>query len=603
MLNRLRIWQKLALIALVSLLPSFFGMYSLIREKNRFLDFTRQEHEGIAFARPLIHLWAAVTALEPARGPWPPRGVPRAVSAEIEQALQQLQALNRRPKRRLRLLEEVQAVRQAWQSAQQRPTDLTDLSRLKARLRHLMLDLANESNLILDPELATYYLGNAALNLAPAALELLQPLEMALESASPPHWVQRRVAEGLLTGKRQELSDDLTQALRADPALARRLDPLRGRVFRGMDALMQQRRIAPRHIRPAIAEVRTAIVQLAEATAEEMNALLEQRMEDQLAGMRLVLGSLLAMLALCLLLIWLISRGISLRLHGAVAMAHQLSRGEFDAALAGNSRDEIGQLIVAMNRMGEALKASEELTRAQIQDLQQVDSLKDDFLNILSHELQTPLSIVFVSGRLLQLGKLGALNEKQGRHLDKMLQGATILSSLIKDLLDMSQIQAGRFRMLAREIRPEQVISELTESMIPLAESQGLKLVREIDPTLPPLWADDRRLGQVLINLIDNAVKFSPPGGQIRVRALREGDVLRCEVVDEGIGIAPEDFERVFERFVRLESPLARPSRGTGLGLCICQAIVEAHGGTLGVQSTPGQGSTFWFRLPLRGAF
>jgi two-component system OmpR family sensor kinase/two-component system sensor histidine kinase BaeS len=138
----------------------------------------------------------------------------------------------------------------------------------------------------------------------------------------------------------------------------------------------------------------------------------------------------------------------------------------------------------------------------------------------------------------------------------------------------------------------------VADSLASLASQKQLALSLDVAPDLPPMVADPQRLGQVLTNLISNAIKFTPPGGQIQVAARQERDHVLCEVVDTGDGIRPDDLPRLFQRFTQLDMSTTRQKGGTGLGLSICKAIVEAHGGHIGVRSELGKGSSFWFTLP-----
>jgi len=237
-----------------------------------------------------------------------------------------------------------------------------------------------------------------------------------------------------------------------------------------------------------------------------------------------------------------------------------------------------------------------EETRRELESLRRADELKNRFLGMLSHELRTPLNSVLGFGSMLEDELAGPLNGAQRDYLGKMLGGANVLLALIDDLLDMSRIQAGRFSLSMRLIDFPEVISGVLSSLQPLAASSGVRLSSDV-ADLPPLRADDQRLGQVLYNLVGNAIKFTPPGGTITVRVERNGDV-RCAVRDTGQGIAADDIPKLFRPFSQLAPPGTSPIRGTGLGLSISKALIEAHGGTIGVVSEPGRGSEFWFTLP-----
>ena len=259
---------------------------------------------------------------------------------------------------------------------------------------------------------------------------------------------------------------------------------------------------------------------------------------------------------------------------------------------------EVEAILVVTQDISDKAK-NERLQREKIEALEQTDALKDMFLSIISHELRTPINAITGFGSILDDELAGALTGRQHEYIKKMLEGAENLMALVDDLLDLARMQAGRFSVIPQRVFFTEVASKAIENLKPLADRKHLALFGEIPVDLPPVMADPQRLGQVLSNLLNNAVSFTPEGGQIRVRAFIEGEWLRCEVKDTGVGIAPEDVPKLFKRFSQLDMTATRKARGTGLGLSISKAIVEAHGGQIGVESELGKGSTFWFTLPL----
>jgi PAS domain S-box-containing protein len=251
----------------------------------------------------------------------------------------------------------------------------------------------------------------------------------------------------------------------------------------------------------------------------------------------------------------------------------------------------------------EAQKRAAELERSNA-ELQKLDRLKDEFISVVSHELRTPINAIMGFGSIMQEGLTGPLTPLQQAYLDKMMAGSETLLSLVNDLLDMSRIQAGKFSISPKAVSLSAVIAEVLCHMAPLVEQKGHALVTEVPEDLPMVQADQQRLGQVVMNLVGNAIKFTPPGGDLAVQARVVVDpdgtsALRCEVRDNGVGVAEADLAKLFQPFGLLDSTSTRTTRGTGLGLSISRALVEAHGGRVGVESTLGQGSCFWFTLPL----
>lgn len=257
-----------------------------------------------------------------------------------------------------------------------------------------------------------------------------------------------------------------------------------------------------------------------------------------------------------------------------------------------------GRDITERKRMeAELAQRSRELEKANA-ELEQLDKMKDKFLSMVSHELRTPINIIIGFGANLEDGLLGPLTPEQREGVGRMSGAAQNLLNLVNDLLDISKLQAGKFQLDRRVISFQEMAAEVIANLQPIAEQKQLQLRDEIPPGLPDIYADEQRISQVLMNLASNAIKFTPSGGRIVVRAFAEGEYLCCEVEDTGMGIACEDLPKLFKPFSQLESEGGRMG-GTGLGLSISKGLVEASGGRLGVRSERGKGSTFWFCLPV----
>ena len=217
----------------------------------------------------------------------------------------------------------------------------------------------------------------------------------------------------------------------------------------------------------------------------------------------------------------------------------------------------------------------------------------------MSHELRTPLNAIIGFSEVLTERMFGELNEKQEEYLKDINASGTHLLSLINDILDLSKIEAGRMEL------------ELTDFDLPTALDNALTLVREraarrgitleksVDERLGQIRADERKIRQVALNVLSNAIKFTPEGGRIEVRAVPVDGSVEVSVSDTGVGIAPEDQEAVFEEFRQVGTSAAK-QEGTGLGLALCRKFVELHGGRIWVTSQVGVGSTFTFTIPVR---
>ncbi len=264
-------------------------------------------------------------------------------------------------------------------------------------------------------------------------------------------------------------------------------------------------------------------------------------------------------------------------------------------------RDEHGNLL-GYAKVTRDLTEREQLQRERIEALKEANKLKNQFISILSHELRTPINAITGFGSILDDEVVGPLTEIQHAYLQKMLAGADTLLSLVNDLLDMSRIQAGKFSLNPKPMAFRDLVKDVLSALRPLAESKHQSLMDDVPDDLPELVADPQRIRQVLLNLVSNAIKFTPAEGTIQVRAHLEPDAICCEVQDTGIGIAPPDVPKLFQPFTQLDMTSTRVAGGTGLGLTISKSLVEAHHGQIGVESKPGKGSTFWFTLPLQTA-
>jgi signal transduction histidine kinase len=226
------------------------------------------------------------------------------------------------------------------------------------------------------------------------------------------------------------------------------------------------------------------------------------------------------------------------------------------------------------------------------------EAMKDEWLAVLSHELRTPINAITGFGTILADGLAGPLSPQQRDYLSKMLQAADGLLARVDDMLELGRLRAGQFMLATAPLQFEVVAASAIAQWEPVAELKGLRLAGAIAPPLPAIVADEQRLGRVVANLVANAIKFTPAGGCVTLAAWAEGDGLRIEVRDDGPGISPEDVPRLFRPFSQLDMSATRRAGGLGIGLTLCKALVEAHGGQIGVASQPGNGSAFWFWLP-----
>jgi signal transduction histidine kinase len=224
---------------------------------------------------------------------------------------------------------------------------------------------------------------------------------------------------------------------------------------------------------------------------------------------------------------------------------------------------------------------------------------KSEFLANMSHELRTPLNAVLGYTELILDGIYGEAPEKIRDVVKRIDRSGRHLLGLINDVLDLSKIEAGQLVLSLSDYSMEEVVQTVFTAMESLAAEKKLALKASLAPNLSAGRGDERRLSQVLLNLVGNAIKFTE-AGEVRVEAGREDSRFLVSVTDTGPGISPEDQQRIFEAFQQVDSSLTRKKGGTGLGLSIAKRIVEMHGGRLWVASIPGQGSTFSFTVPVR---
>ena len=228
--------------------------------------------------------------------------------------------------------------------------------------------------------------------------------------------------------------------------------------------------------------------------------------------------------------------------------------------------------------------------------------LQEAFLSHVSHELRTPLTAIYFFTTNLLDGLIGNLTSEQHEHLSRSLTNVSQLKDMVDDLLDITRIDTHKFTLEPRQASPLKLIADVLSTCMNNAEAKRIDLHSKVAGNLPFVWADVSRVRQILINLIDNAIKFTPEGGTVTVRSrpLEKSDDFLClSVSDTGCGIRPENLEIVFDRLAQLENANQASRNGLGLGLFIARELVSLHGGRIWVESPLGEGCTFYFTLPL----
>lgn len=293
-------------------------------------------------------------------------------------------------------------------------------------------------------------------------------------------------------------------------------------------------------------------------------------------------------------------------------VSEEITAGNLDVRSNIQTGDEFQELSHAFNRMLRSLVSMQDELRkvnidldGRLDDLAranmalfEMNRLKGEFLATVSHELRTPLNSILGFGDLL--AEIESLDPKQKRWVQNIQTSGKSLLMLINDVLDLAKLEAGKMQVHIEEFSLLDVVEAQIQVIKPLADKKNIDLSAEIDPAIPILHQDSSKLQQIISNLLSNAIKFTPEGGQIRVVSKSDGAWFVTSVVDNGVGIAPEDQKLIFEKFRQTESTLTRKYGGTGLGLSIVRELVKLLGGDeVQLTSELGRGSTFTIRLPV----
>lgn len=230
--------------------------------------------------------------------------------------------------------------------------------------------------------------------------------------------------------------------------------------------------------------------------------------------------------------------------------------------------------------------------------LLQLNELKNEFLGTAAHDLRSPLSLILESSRMLLEGVPVPASEEQKQFLTLIHDSSKFMLMLVNDYLDVSAIESGKLELILKRVDLKELLEKNIRIHQSFAQKKNIGITLEMPAQECPLYADDRRIGQVLDNLISNAVKFSHPGGQIAVQLAFGENEVTVSVRDSGPGIPQEELARLFLPFSRTSVRPTGGEKSTGLGLLIAKKMVEAHGGQIGVESEPGKGSVFYFTLP-----
>jgi signal transduction histidine kinase len=305
----------------------------------------------------------------------------------------------------------------------------------------------------------------------------------------------------------------------------------------------------------------------------------------QLATVLLVFSAGIAML-----LGYFLSGGITRRIETLKNAAHRLAAGDLSTRAPIEGRDEVTALAASFNQMAEQLQAADARQR-------ELEDLRRELVAWATHDLQTPLAAIRVQIEALADGVVEDPETTQ-RYLRTTQRQVNNLSMLIDDLFQVAQLDAGGLVIQCAVCSLSDLVSDTLESFSAMASERGVSLSGSIAPGVDPVFLDAPRIGRLLNNLISNALRYTPSGGDVTVAAWREDAQIQLTVADSGEGITPDDLPHVFERFYRGEKSRNRGTGGSGLGLAIAQGIARAHGGDISAMNNPDAGMTFSIKLP-----
>lgn len=288
----------------------------------------------------------------------------------------------------------------------------------------------------------------------------------------------------------------------------------------------------------------------------------------------------------------LLSRNMVARLKRTGAAASSLAAGDLTSRAPAAGADEIAEMGRHFNHMAERLQAV-------VEGLRKSERLRRELLVNVGHELRTPMTSIQGFAEALRDGVVRDEMRRQ-RYYEIIAQEAGRLSRLTQDLFDVARFEAGQTDLRLQEMAITPWLVGAAEQARQLAEPHNVQVTLQVGPGVEGahLYGDTDRLNQVMTNLVQNAIRYSPSGATIRIEARFEGAQLRVSVRDQGPGLAPDEADKVFDRFYQGPTQSARAHKGAGLGLAIVRSVVEAHSGTVGVDAAPDQGATFWFQIP-----
>ncbi len=656
-MDRLTYPRKFALVSLLFMLPLASVMYSLLSEFDERVQFSEKELQGIRYVRALGQVQAAMgqavyLAERYALGEQSARPLLVSKQGDVLDSLARLQVVERDLgqvldsgtlfavlKENHRFLQASLFGKETKDTVAQHNQVLQDIAKLNAYV-------GDTSNLILDPELATYYLMDMSLNRLPYTIDLLiqiRSLLSRIESAkrvTELDQVETARLAGLLELEATKIEGGLKVAYLKDGGarLQANLSDTANSYDRSQRALIRALRqdlstsaVAARTtsvIFGLVNESSASTMSLRERTTNALQDLLNGRIHDLRVRERWILAFALASLVLVLYLFSAFYASVMTIVTRLQTAALRMRDGDFQDTLAFQTKDELGQVATAFNKVAvqlreekqqadleseRARKAEAELREQEAQLLASKEEAlaaaraKASFLATMSHEIRTPLNGVVGMTSLLADT---SLTMEQQDYVHTMRVSSDQLLAVINDILDFSKIESGKLDLEHELVNLHNTVEEACDIAAPKAREKNLEVLVDMDDGVPEwVQGDVTRLRQVLLNLINNAIKFTDKGQVVVSAAMRSQgaasdpnapQLIEFSVKDTGIGIPQERQGAMFQSFSQADTSTTRKYGGSGLGLAICKRLAELMGGSVGLQSAVGEGSTFWFTASLQ---
>ena len=359
------------------------------------------------------------------------------------------------------------------------------------------------------------------------------------------------------------------------------------------------------HQEPVYLQIEQLVNQLMTIEQDRMDGLRRSVAAENQRALRLTAGFVGSSVLLALLLGFVISWSFILPVREAHGFLSKVAEGNFTSTITVANRDEFGALADRMNQMSRELKRLVDHERETTTELQALNErleratrAKSEFLANMSHELRTPMNAILGFVEMILDEVYGDIPANLKEPLADVQTNGKHLLRLINDVLDLSKIEAGRMELSLAEYSVQDIVDTVRASLQSLAAEKGLKFVADVQEDLPLATGDGKRITQCLLNLAGNALKFTRQGC-VEIGVTLEGQTLLYHVKDSGIGIPKDQLENVFAEFRQVDATITREFGGTGLGLSITKKFVEMHGGRIWVVSELGQGSTFYFSIPV----